>query len=184
LRGGKPMEIAWRDVARVGIETVLDLNSADTPAPAWEQWLKEHVVAWLPSLKPPNEEKPPQQQKPETFRPAPESAAPAPGGKVPRHHVRLHRLLGRQVDDSQGKPAGHLEEARGRVVNGRCVVDEFLLGKGGLMERLSVADLSMAPLRLLGAPHAANAYRIPWQQMDLTDPARPRLRCTMDELKR
>jgi hypothetical protein len=182
LREGKPMEIAWRDVARVGIETVLDLNATQTLAQAWEQWLSEHVVSWLPSLKPRKEEKP-QPQKPEVFPPPSDSAAARLPAGVQRHHVRLHRILGRQVCDSQGKPAGRLEEAKGRIVNGRCVVDEFLLGRGGLLERLSVADLSMVPLRLLGAPHAANGYRVPWHQMDLTDSARLRLRCSVDELK-
>jgi hypothetical protein len=63
------------------------------------------------------------------------------------------------------------------------VVEEFLLGRGGLLERLSVADLSLVPLRLLGARHAGDGLRISWQQMDLSDPARPRLRCRCDDLK-
>jgi sporulation protein YlmC with PRC-barrel domain len=178
LREGKSLEIAWRDVARVGIETVLDLEANDTAALAWEHWLEVKIISRVPSLKPakkPRED----EEKPETFPPPrPESHDHGPH----RHDVRLHRILGREVFDLQGERAGHLEEAKGRIVNGRCVVDAFLLGRGGLMERLSVADLSMIPLRALGAPHAINELRVPWNLMDFTDPARPRLRCTKDEL--
>jgi sporulation protein YlmC with PRC-barrel domain len=181
LREGKPLEIAWEDVARVGIETVLDLDANDTVALAWEHWLRERVVSRLPSLKPENKKKH-EEQKPESF-PPPRPSDGSDAERVPRHHVRLHRLLGRQVHDAHGKPAGRLEEAKGRMIDSQCLVEEFLLGRGGLLERLSVADLSLVPLRLLGAPHAGDGLRVPWQQMDLSDPTRPRLRCTRDELK-
>jgi sporulation protein YlmC with PRC-barrel domain len=180
LREGKPLEIPWEDVARVGIETVLDLDADDTVALAWEHWLREKVVSRLPSLKPRKKQKQ-DEEKVESFPPRPPADSDREGAR--RHHVRLHRIVGREVHDIDGKRAGHLEEARGRVVHGQCVVEEFLLGRGGLLERLSVADLSLVPLRLLGARHAGDGFRVPWQQMDLSDPARPRLRCRCDDLK-
>jgi hypothetical protein len=96
--------------------------------------------------------------------------------------IRLHKLLNRDVVDSAGKHAGRIEEVRATVRDGECLVDEYVLGREGLMERLSVPDVALAFLSFLGAGKPAGGHHVPWHQLDLTDPARPRLRCTVSEL--
>src|SRR2546430_17675640 len=98
--------------------------------------------------------------------------------------VRLHRLLNHKVVDSAGRPAGRVGEVRAVVRDGQCLVEEYLLGRGGLLDRLSVPGISLAALTALGARSAHDARHVPWDQMDLTDPHRPRLRCTVEELEK
>jgi sporulation protein YlmC with PRC-barrel domain len=183
------MRIPWSKVTRIGIDTELDLEAARTPALAWEHWLFEHVVRYLPSIKPENKEKwhRHEQWNPRAPREPQDLAAPAASEQIPtrpvqQRRVRLHRLLSRKVLDSGGRFAGRVEEVRGHVRNGRCLVQEYVLGREALLERLSVSELSLAALRVLGAHHGAAGRRVPWQQMDLTDPDHPRLRCTREAL--
>ncbi len=182
LRSGKPLRIPWSKVTRVGIETELELEAGQTPALAWEHWLLEHVVRYLPSIKPENTERPnrqsPGQQDPKQPRePSPAgSGIPALRSPSGYRRVRLQRLLGRKVFDSGGQLVGRVEEVRGWVRDGRCVVEEYILGGKAMLERLSVAGLSMGALRMLGARHGFAGRSIPWPRMDLADPDRPRLR--------
>jgi hypothetical protein len=44
-------------------------------------------------------------------------------------------------------------------------------------------DLSNLPIRLLGGHNNPPSHKVPWHQLDLTDPARPRLKCDADELE-
>ena len=69
-----------------------------------------------------------------------------PTHPVQQRRVRLHRLLSRKVLDSGGRFAGRVEEVRGHVRNGRCLVQEYVLGREALLERLSVSELSLAAL--------------------------------------
>jgi hypothetical protein len=57
LRRGRPTRVPWSRVKKVAIETELDLLADQTPALAWENWLRERVVRRIPSLKPKNKEK-------------------------------------------------------------------------------------------------------------------------------
>jgi hypothetical protein len=172
LRRGVPLRIRWAQVVKVGIEVELDLDASATPALAWEHWLDEHVVRYVPSLKPADKKKhaPHDDAKAET-PPAP------PGNAVPRgKRIRIHKLLNRRVLDAGGKPVGRIEELRARVRDGACVVEEYVLGREGLMERLSVSELSLVALGALGARRGFTGQRVAWEQMDLSDPHRPRLR--------
>jgi sporulation protein YlmC with PRC-barrel domain len=103
--------------------------------------------------------------------------------EMPTRRVRLHRLLNRDVVDSAGRRVGRVEEVRATVRDGECFVEEYVLGREGLVERLSVPEFSFAVLSFLGAGRPAGGRRVPWHQMDLSDPRRPRLRCTLAELK-
>jgi hypothetical protein len=52
------------------------------------------------------------------------------------------------------------------------------------VERLSAWNLGTGLLHFLGARKLLNqSYRIPWNQIDLSNPDRPHLMCTVDELK-
>jgi hypothetical protein len=51
-------------------------------------------------------------------------------------------------------------------------VSEYLLGPAALLERLAV-QLSVT---------GARGHRVRWDQLDVSDPRRPRLTCAVDEL--
>jgi len=96
--------------------------------------------------------------------------------------VAFERLLGRLVHDADGRRAGRVEEVHARQRSGELVVDEYVLGTAGLIERLSLGPVLRA---LLGArlyPHSAR-YTIGWDELDLSDPERPRLRGRIGELE-
>lgn len=90
-------------------------------------------------------------------------------------HVEL--LLGRRVRDSNGAIAGRIESILARREGKECVVEEFDLGAAAL---LSVLGISV--VRLIGWPRSVEPLRVPWQQMDLSDPEHPRLRCPREEI--
>jgi sporulation protein YlmC with PRC-barrel domain len=81
-------------------------------------------------------------------------------------HVEL--LVGRRVVDANGEVAGRLQRIMADRVGLECVVSEYRLGAGALLERLGLAS--------------RGGLVVPWQQMDLSDPLHPRLRCTNAEL--
>jgi hypothetical protein len=98
-------------------------------------------------------------------------ARPAPDRLLP-----LDRLVGRPVVDRDGQPAGHIQELRVEMRDGEWIVVEYVLGIGGLLERLNVG------LRLLLGGRirrrSASADRI-----DFSDPETPRLTCRRDDLR-
>ena len=84
-----------------------------------------------------------------------QSAHPADGAEL-----RLDLLLGRKV-----------------LAAGERVIFEYVIGGAGLMERLNVGFRQIVGLGTSG--HVAR-----WDQIDVSDPRRPRLRCAIDQLKR
>jgi sporulation protein YlmC with PRC-barrel domain len=86
--------------------------------------------------------------------------------------VHLELLLGRVVRARNGRRVGRLEEVR---AGEHEEVLEFLVGERALLERL--AAIAIFRWRKKG-------YAIRWDQIDWSDPERPRLKCAVDELKR
>lgn len=98
-----------------------------------------------------------------------------------RHEVRLELLVGKQVFGLNGHAVGRLEEVRAALNNrGDCFVSEFLIGTYGMLERLSVWHIGRAILRTLHM--RKQGYRVHWEQLDLSDPQRPQLKCEVGEL--
>lgn len=101
-----------------------------------------------------------------------------------RREVHLERLLGRRVDDVQGRRAGRIEEVRAVRHGMELEVREYLLGPAALLTRVVRSTLSLPLLRLLArGPLARRQWRVPWEMMDLRDPEHPRLRCAREELR-
>jgi sporulation protein YlmC with PRC-barrel domain len=103
-----------------------------------------------------------------------------------KQRIHIEHLLGRKVIDQQGKPAGRIEEIQcqpSTAGDGRTVVTDYLLGRGGLLERLSISTISLALVGFLGAHKGAGTHRVPWEKMDLADPHHPRLKCGRDDLQ-
>ena len=88
--------------------------------------------------------------------------------------VNVELLIGRKVYDANGKKIGRIEELLAHEQGDDLVVVEFHVGAEGLFERLSVFHFGVGLLRILGARgHLRNPKRIPWQELDLSDPQKP-----------
>jgi hypothetical protein len=85
----------------------------------------------------------------------------------------LHRLLGRKVLDADGRSIGRIEEIHVEKRSGELVVTEWVLGAGGLLERLGLVAMARV---LLGWPPVRAPEVLGWAELDLTDPERPRRR--------
>ncbi len=90
--------------------------------------------------------------------------------------VHLELLLGCLVRDSEGRPVGRIEEIEADRVDLVCLVKEFHLGPHALGERLAVPLL-----RALG--RRRQPVRVPWDLLDWSDPAHPRLTCPRDRIR-
>src|ERR1043166_795889 len=97
--------------------------------------------------------------------------------------IALERLLGRKVRDADGRHAGRVEEVHAGRRGGELVVTEYVLGTAGLIERLSLGPVlrALAGTRLY--PESTR-YTIGWDELDLSEPERPRLRGRVAELER
>jgi sporulation protein YlmC with PRC-barrel domain len=95
--------------------------------------------------------------------------------------VHLELLLSHRVVDSMGRNVGRIEELRAKRDGGDVVVAEYLLGSDALLERFLGFFLELPFLRLFRGKK--KGFRVPWHEMDLSDPKHPRLRCTQDELR-
>jgi hypothetical protein len=91
--------------------------------------------------------------------------------------VNLEQLLGREVHALNGRRAGRIEELRAEKRGTGYVVTDFVLGPGGLLERMAISFQRT----YLGRPHHGQVAR--WDQVDLSDPEHPRLTCNLDELR-
>jgi hypothetical protein len=92
------------------------------------------------------------------------------------HVVRLEDLLGSRVVASNGRCVGHIEEVRAERRDGEYQVVEYLLGTPAVLERWSVIQ------NLFGIRGRKLIAR--WNQLDISDPRRPRLTCPLDEIER
>ncbi len=94
------------------------------------------------------------------------------------NELRLDRLLGRRVFGRNNESIGHIEEFRAERHGTGCVVTEYVIGEAGLMERLGVG------IRLLFGRRHGGGYVARWDQLDISDPERPRLTCSKNELRK
>lgn len=85
--------------------------------------------------------------------------------------IRAELWMGKKLRDARGEIAGRIEEIVLEEIGGARVVKELHLGPHALYERLS------API--FDHPRGK---KVRWDQLDLSDPERPRLRCPREEL--
>jgi hypothetical protein len=92
--------------------------------------------------------------------------------------VAVQGLVGRSVRDLNGRSAGRIEAIRAERIGPRCVVHELELGAEAWLSRIGASSS-----HLFGFGSRRDPLRVPWQQIDLSEPSEPRLRCTLDQLK-
>jgi hypothetical protein len=88
------------------------------------------------------------------------------------------------VRDLDGTNVGRIEEIRVERQEEALLVEGYLIGASGLIERLSARTLVRPIRRFLRARHIYSVYEVRWQDMDLTDPKRPVLRIAQRDLRR
>ena len=97
--------------------------------------------------------------------------------------VNVELLLGTKVYDANGEKVGRIEEFRAEQDGDSCHVQSYLIGASALIQRLSAWTLVRPIQRALRGRNLYSVYEVPWQDMDLTDPKKPRLRVTKQELR-
>jgi len=97
------------------------------------------------------------------------------------HEAHVERLLGKRVRDVNGDVVGRLEEMIAETIDGELVVTEFHFGPAAVLERIGVFFGRLPYFGLL--PLQRRLYRVPWQDMDLSEPHRPRVRKAKAELR-
>jgi hypothetical protein len=91
--------------------------------------------------------------------------------------LRFDLLMGCRIRDVDGAVVGRLEEVRMERRGAEWVATDFHMGTGAALERFSAS--------VFGIPrNAQRGWSATWEQMDWTDPGRPRVRCRRDELRR
>lgn len=101
-----------------------------------------------------------------------------------RQEIHVELLIGKQVFALNGQAIGRLEEVRAELnARGFCFVTEFLVGSYAFLERMSAWRMGREILRKLHM-RRKEGYRVRWEQLDLSDPRRPRLLCEVEELMR
>ncbi|MDT4897573.1 MAG: hypothetical protein QOH25_2650 [Acidobacteriota bacterium] len=97
--------------------------------------------------------------------------------------VHIERLLGHKVFDAKGKRVGRLEEVIAVRQDNEWVVQEYWIGGGALLHRLSVRGVARALLGFFGAKENAG-FKVSWDKLDLSHPKRLRLNCAHHELEK
>ena len=92
--------------------------------------------------------------------------------------VRLEDLVGTLVRDKDGVRVGRIRAVYAEREGDDCVVREYRLGAAALLARFGISAL-----RLAGLPVRIEPLCVPWDLLDLSDPERPVLRCTREELR-
>jgi hypothetical protein len=91
---------------------------------------------------------------------------------------RLDALIGRMVYTANDRRLGRLEEFRATRAADQWIISEYVVGTAGLLERLGLG------VRLLLGIKRTGGYVVRWDQIDLAEPARPRLTCSLEKLRR
>lgn len=92
--------------------------------------------------------------------------------------VHLDRVIGRKIRTANNRSLGRLEECRAERRDDSWVITEWVIGSAGLFERLGFG------VRLILGRHSGKGFVARWDQVDISDPERPRLTCSIDELRK
>jgi len=96
--------------------------------------------------------------------------------------VSVELLFGREVRDSHDQVLGRITDICAGDDDGEFVVRYYLVSPARGTNRVHLASLVYEVLRLLRIPLGRPSYIVPWSEMDLSDPLRPRVRLPRSEL--
>lgn len=96
--------------------------------------------------------------------------------------ARVEELIGRKLCDAAGRKIGRIEELVAEQQGMDLVVVEVHVGPSALLERL--IDLAMLmPYSGTLQRQLRRIRRVPWHQLDLTDPDHPRTTVMRSDLQ-
>lgn len=98
--------------------------------------------------------------------------------------VRLHEILGRKVVDSDGKYAGRVEDIEAERGDSVCPIENYLVVHRSLIDRLQTWALAAPIRKSLPVREKSRPYRVPWDQMDVSEPEHPRILVPQSQLSR
>jgi sporulation protein YlmC with PRC-barrel domain len=47
-KNDQPLEVPWSKVLKIGVDVKVDLDAEQTPATAWEHWIRQHIIGRIP----------------------------------------------------------------------------------------------------------------------------------------
>jgi hypothetical protein len=97
--------------------------------------------------------------------------------------LSVELLLGREVRDSRNQVLGRISDICAGDEDGEIVVRYYLVGPAHGTYRVSLASILLEVLRLFRLPIGRRSYLVPWNEMDLSDPAHPRVVIRKSELR-
>ena len=97
--------------------------------------------------------------------------------------LSVELLLGREVRDRENEVLGRLTDICAGDERGEFVVRYYVVGPARGTYRVSLPGIVLEVLRLFRIPGGRPGYVIPWSEMDLSDPARLRVRLRKSELR-
>jgi sporulation protein YlmC with PRC-barrel domain len=97
--------------------------------------------------------------------------------------VPLERYVGKPVRDPDGKKLGHLHDVRVRREGNELVVEQYVVGGAGLLERFSLLELAREVGYIFG-PRRAGGYLVPWDALEFAEKGKLRCSRRADELER
>jgi hypothetical protein len=97
--------------------------------------------------------------------------------------IALQAYLGHTVRDAEGKKLGHLHDVRVRREGTHLVVQEYLVGGAGLLERFSLVQLAREVGFIFGLGRA-QGYVVPWDGLEFAGQGELRCSRRAAELKR
>jgi hypothetical protein len=117
--------------------------------------------------------------------PSPSTAAAlnAPKVDAPVRELHVERLVGHRLRDGSGESLGRIEEIVAERRGTDWYVVEIHIGPGALLERL-VELTTLVPMLGAVQRRLRKRYRVPWQQLDLTDEHHPRATVRRTDLER
>ena len=93
-------------------------------------------------------------------------------------NLRLDRIVGRMVFTANNRALGRVEEFRAEQEGTAWIVTGYVIGAAGLFERLGLG------VWLVLGFGRSRGFFARWDQLELTNPDRPRLTCSVDDLQR
>lgn len=96
----------------------------------------------------------------------------------------MFEILSRKVVDSDGKYAGRLEDVEVERGDEVSLIKSYLVVHRGLIGRIQTWALSASIQASIPVTEKSRPYRVPWDQMDMSDPEHPRILVPQAELSR
>jgi hypothetical protein len=90
--------------------------------------------------------------------------------------LRIEQLLGRKVFSQDNRPIGRIEDFRAQRRGQGYVTTDIIVGMAGLLERLGIVAKTLVGFK-------KQPYVVRWDQIDVSNPRKPRLLVPIEELK-